>query len=318
MIPALLYGSVLFSQNIDSLRTDRAVLSFVRSLDKYYKNLYIVPPKPVLGLEDYEARYREFGSEVYEKADFDGNGLTDLLFNGYLTNNEENHDCRRVSFVVLSFGNDSFRVKDIKLGSFTQFFAARKIILGGQNCIATLNSDWGYKDKNVKNIHNRLDTLAYVLDEFIERTKPNMDTIKKIEYCVGGGLGFFQGLKLSITDTISIMGCERSLPDMVSVIDSGGVFRMRTDYVANSRIWGLLRHIDISHLANHYEVPWTDALEGSLTITYNNGTVKQIDDYGLIGTYGLAALQRTLIGVRNLKHWKKIKEYDERTSICDY
>jgi hypothetical protein len=317
LLLALLDTSQLFCQNIDSLRTKEEVLSFVRKLNPIYSNVYIDPPKPVFGLDDYQARIKSFGSFAYEKADFDGNGLTDLLFNGYVDDYEGNKECKRFAFVVLSFGKDSFQIKELTQGHFIQFFAARKIPIEGNNCIVTLNVEGEFiDDSKVYVYHNITDTLNYVAGEFIERCAPNKDTIDKIEFCAFGGLGFFAGIKLSITDTFCIMESGTSLQKPHSTIDSGGIFQTTLDWATHAKILGLLQNIDFTHLKDDYQVSWSDDLFGLLKITYNKNKVKVIKDYGLIGTYGLAALQNVLIELRDSQHWKLIKQISDDYLFC--
>jgi hypothetical protein len=314
LLLALFCTSNAFSQTIDRLKTDEEVLGFVRNLNEYNKKLYILPPKPVFGLQDYVSKIRKFGSMAYEKADFDNNGQTDLLFNGYSDDDRGNQTCRRRSLVVLSFGKDSFRIRELTNGHFIEFFTARKIRLGEKNCIVifTIVQDNPESGKGL----DRIDTLTYVADEFIEKTLPDNDSVTKIEFCASGGF-FFQGLRLTMTSANSIMERDVSLRSKDTKIDNGGTFQAKIDALTSAKILELLKYIDIWHLKDDYEVGWTDDLTGVLTITYQNGKVKRIKDYGMIGTYGLAALQRTLIDLRDSQHWVKIAPARDEIIFCN-
>jgi hypothetical protein len=68
LILAFLYPSFLFSQTIDSLKTDKEVLTFVRNLNEYGNKLFISPPKRVAGVQDYEKGIMDFGSPDPTKA----------------------------------------------------------------------------------------------------------------------------------------------------------------------------------------------------------------------------------------------------------
>jgi hypothetical protein len=300
----------VFSQSIDSLRTDEQVVKFVRGLNQYYQNLSIVPSKHIYSALNHDSLTKCYPKIPYVKADFDGNGSTDLLFNGYDVNGAD-EVCSIISFIVLSFGRDSFAIKELTQGSFIDFFSAKKIVLDGKVYIETLKIQTQRNDS----IEFRKDTLTYLCNEFVEKSLPNQDTIKRIEYCAWGGL-IFGGLHLIITDSFTVLTNGRCIGRPKSTMDSGGYFQTNIDAHAYRNIVGLLRNMDFIHLKEEYEVRWTDDLWGILTITYNEGKIKKVRDYGLIGTYGLAALQRMLFDLRESQHWEKIKEFDEGLIIC--
>lgn len=49
----------------------------------------------------------------------------------------------------------------------------------------------------------------------------------------------------------------------------------------------------------------TDDQTSSLKITFNNGNIKTISDYGMIGTYGLKILYGKLAELRFNQKWQK-------------
>jgi hypothetical protein len=309
-------GSMSYARNIDSLKTDAEVLSFVRNLNDYYKYLYFIPPKPVLGEKTYQYYLKKFGSNPFEKADFDNNGQTDLLFNGYLGDDVGNKTCQRISFVVLAFGKDSFQVKELTLGVFIEFLIARSILIDGKNYIKVFQIERDFDDrKQISILHNRIDTLVCKYDEFVEKSNPEEVTIEKIEFCAFGGLTF-TGMNCTITDSLSVLEIASVISTPKSLMDSGGVFQTRLDSSTSSKIFGLLKCIGFQHLKRAYKVSWTDALEGLIRITYDNGKVKDINDYGIIGTYGLAALQRNLMELTTSQHWKKTGDVDSPIIFC--
>jgi len=54
---------------------------------------------------------------------------------------------------------------------------------------------------------------------------------------------------------------------------------------------------------NSYRVSWTDDQTSTLKITYDNGKVKTIRDYGLIGTFGLSQAYKLLFDLRGSQPW---------------
>jgi hypothetical protein len=65
----------------------------------------------------------------------------------------------------------------------------------------------------------------------------------------------------------------------------------------------VLKQIGFERLKKSYAVRWTDDQTGTLTITYNNGKIKKISDYGMRGTHGLRYLYGLLISLRTNQNW---------------
>ena len=55
-----------------------------------------------------------------------------------------------------------------------------------------------------------------------------------------------------------------------------------------------------------YYVDWTDDQDCTLKVVYDNNKVKEVRDYGLIGTFGLKKLYQQLFELRFNQDWKKI------------
>ena len=67
----------------------------------------------------------------------------------------------------------------------------------------------------------------------------------------------------------------------------------------------ILNYCEFDNLDKEYTVMHTDDQTGDLKITYNNGKVKTISDYGMIGTYGLKILYKKLAELRFNQKWRK-------------
>jgi len=226
-VVVLIFSSPAFSQKIDSLRTDAEVEAFLKSLPEDYRNVHITPAGEGAEKNDL-APIKEFEAKAYEKADFDHNGYTDLLFNGYMYNSPR-------SFVVMSYGKDSFQVKNLSMSHYPDLFAAKILIL-----------------------------------------------------------------------------------DRQPRIDSGGFFAARMDPAQMGRINGILNYINFPRMDRYYAVSWTDDIEGGLIIYYDDDKKKEVHDYGMIGTYGLAALQRAFFELARTQQWEKRAPDDGRVITCSY
>jgi len=303
-------GSLAFSQKIDSLKTDGEVLDFVRSIDSVHKNVFIVRPKPVSDEDFYNEQGKKNRIVAWQKADFDNNGRIDLLFNGFFDGYAGNHFCTIISFVVLAYGTDSFQIKELNKEIFSHYFSATGLVINGRNYIKVIDY---VSTRTADTLVKKTDTLMYAFDNFIEKSEPRDYNIEKIEFCAFGGGPFFETRKLAITQDSIIMLKLKFPKDGNFFVET---FRCKMDSTTGSNIYGILKQIDFPHLKENYAVGWTDDIVGDLKITYNKGKIKKITDYGLIGTYGLAALQEIFIDMEKDQHWEKVNQVEELL-FCD-
>jgi hypothetical protein len=248
-----------------------------------------VTPHRVDTIPAYKKFIDSFQIQPFEKVDLDGNGFTDLLFNG----NEAAKPNKRspiLSIAVLSFGNDSFLVKNLPLHTLsTEYFAARVLHFDGQPALQTVNTRWSEQGPECWN------------DTLIEKTKPVKHHIEKIDYAIG--FSQLPGGNL----TLKIVGdSARLIKDIwfgLDGLDNGGFFLAKLDWSTELRLYSLLAQMDFSHLKDTYNVTYSDASSGLLHITYDSGRQKTITDRGLTGTYALAELEDLLYNLQKTQHW---------------
>jgi hypothetical protein len=297
------------ADSIDSLNNDDQVLAFVR---KAYANqqIFFHPTKFIYGDRDHERKAREFGAHPYEKADLDNDGYTDLLFNGYEGQSDSN-----IPLVLVIFCNNGnkLRVERLPDEIFFDFFAAKILRIDDQTCLHALQisrkrrEEWRPGSRRVKLIdytERRSDTLVWFQNCFIERERPVEHHIEKIRYYLGGGSSPISDIRLTIiVDSVKLEKTTDGIPS--TPLDSGGVFTCRLDSASRDLLYSLLRYIDFPHLKENYQMRGTDAATGILEITYDRGKKKVIEDYGAMGTYGLAALETLLSGLVKSQDWTK-------------
>ena len=72
----------------------------------------------------------------------------------------------------------------------------------------------------------------------------------------------------------------------------------------NDKDWEYLessiKYLKTETLKDKYSVNWTDDKTGYLTIYYTDGDKKEIEDYGMVGTFGLSILFDFLYELRKL------------------
>jgi pimeloyl-ACP methyl ester carboxylesterase len=300
---------------IDSLRTDAQVVEFIRRFESTSNNFSLVPPRPLSPGQDSDQR-RQFGTPSWEKADFDGNGTTDLLINGYELSAGQSSvtSC----YVLLSFGRDSIRIIRLFNASY-QFLVAKKLLIDGHNDIVIRYRPPIRVPEAGKDLFrsNGSDTLTYRFGHFIERTRPSPPLpIRELRYCVWGALSPDPGYGFTIHGD-SIRYLRPPSVDMdFRPIDSGEISLARLDAATASQLYSLLDYLDIPSLRENYSVPWTDTGVSTLKIDYQDGMSVRIDDYGSLGTFGLLALYQFLGGLIDSQHWTRIASVPQFTSPC--
>ena len=310
----LLFSTTTFlahTQTINNLQTNEQVQSFIKTLDSSYSGVSIIRPEPILEYYELVDSLTRFGASPWEKADFDNNGLTDLLFNGFNTDTLNGYYCSRLSIAILDMGNGSFRVKPLNLYNYQDYFAARTITINNKAYINTCR--FAYQDNEAHTAYEAKyehDTLTYTFDEFIELSKPGNYAIEGIRYCSKTGFRLEQGYRIDIygdsaileTGPVPLFGSDSMEP--------GHIAKARIDTATWSRIKAILQYMDCSHLKEFYRAPWTHGIPASLRIKYDGGKIKKISDYGLKGTYGLKVMHNLLADLKKTLHWKVFKSTD--------
>ena len=85
--------------------------------------------------------------------------------------------------------------------------------------------------------------------------------------------------------------------------DKSGKFKGQIKEKEFSRLIDLLQETDFVNLKDKYKVNRTDHQTAFLTITYDDGKIKKIEDYGLKGTDELVKLYKFLFDLRENQEW---------------
>lgn len=138
-----------------------------------------------------------------------------------------------------------------------------------------------------------IDTVSIKYDHLIPYTEnPSEHEVSRIEfktdYCFGPCPVF--ELNINRNGEVDYDGIDH-------VIKKGNhILRINTkdwDYLET-----LMKHIKIEELQENYNVMWTDDQTGYLKVFFKDGDIKQIEDYGMVGTFGLSILFDFLFELR--------------------
>jgi hypothetical protein len=226
------------------------------------------------------------------KADFDGNGYTDMLIS-YSTGN--NH-----IICIMDSSNNAFRTRDVII-SWDQECVFPEVLQLRESPAIILRErvepDWS---KPKKPGLLRADTLFFKFGGFVEyNRRPSGHNIQQIKYTTTRCYGKCPAFELTINQDRSAV-FNALYDNKIS-----GIFNGTIDQVRYRDLVDLLNYLNFSKLKNSYSVNWTDMQSCTLKITYDNGKVKTIYDYGLIGTHGLNRAYVQLFDLTKSQEWKK-------------
>jgi hypothetical protein len=266
------------SNIIDTITTLDQAERLVASLDEKRFQIFKLVDPPAFEGERCNTLAREANVKAWAKADFDGNGLTDLLVNG--------RDYHPTVVAVMAHADNRLAFKLI----------TRR---GTQQCgFAYVSAEKETPLIRFREGDRQL-TLIYRFGDFFELNEsPSDHTIQKIVYetstCYGSCPSFELVLNADGTATYHAKNHNKQK----------GRFRGEISKQNFDRVAAALNHIEFTRLADNYSVPWTDDQQSILKITYDGGKTKTIRDYGLVGTYGLARVYDMLFSLRESEAWK--------------
>ncbi|MCU7617590.1 DUF6438 domain-containing protein [Chryseobacterium sp. PBS4-4] len=286
--------SLFYSQDkkvfnkIDSLNTAKEVQEFLDN-DKNKINYYLNVEDRI----DYDRYCTLIADSLnlnqkWQKADFDSNGLTDLLVTG------KTSDAAKTIYILDK--GDHFESKNLSKG---QLF---------EQCSFSIVKDHTIEYHSVK-ILNRYgftkrltENLVYRFGEFIEENKiPERHNILEIQFETSGSHWNKSVLKMEIVSNRDVTWISRNDGFLTT-----GVYTTKLSKEKFKEIVDLLNYINFENLADEYEVGYSDAATIYLKVTYDNFKVKNIRDTGGMGTRGLRKLYDILDDLKGNQQWTKL------------
>ncbi|WP_415324848.1 hypothetical protein [Chryseobacterium sp. MMS23-Vi53] len=217
--------------------------------------------------------------QTWGKADFDNNGLTDVLVTGT--------DSEGAKTIYILDKGDHFESKNVSKGKLYEQceFSAVKNNKIEYYSVKVLDR-YGSLSKLIK------ENLIYKNGDFIEENpNPKRHNILEIEFITRGSHWDRSTTKIEII----------SNRDITWTLDDDEYRKTYFSQLSKEKfkeIIDLLNYIDFENLADDYSVGYSDAGTTTLKITYDNLKVKTINDYGGMGTRGLRKLYDSLLDLK--------------------
>lgn len=283
--------TTLLANKIDSINTVQQVEQFLQQIDSKL-NRFSVGTIKTLYQEGWQQQLaKKLNVQAWQKIDFNQDKLTDLFVYGLL-------DQHPYLLVVIDEGN-SFKIWSPQKMIVNNILYFPVIDLGQPGVMLVLHHIEDNLD-SYKGNRIRKDSLVYKLGDFIE---PNFNitrhNIKKIEYATSRCFG-----TCPVFD-VTIQSDRSSTYHAIEFTDIKGVFSTKIDSGSYHKMLELLLYIDFANLKNQYAVNFTDAPSCTLIITYDQGKIKTIHDYGKNGSLGLRLLYTQLFDLTKNQVWVK-------------
>lgn len=273
----------VFRNRIDAITSSKDIERLLKQIDPSFSTFRVND-----SLQFSDARCKCLSDSLqckpWTKADFDGNGFTDLL----VTGNWDDH----AVFCILDLGYNKFVVNRLTRKIFQRctFPVVKRI--DSTNIILYYSFD----ETGTTVI---ADTLIYKFGDFVEyNPRPKYYNIERISFSTTECFGMCPQFSIDIDSS------RTSTYDAIKYNKKSGKFTATIDESIFQKLFSFLNYINFPQLKNNYSVNWTDDQSCTLTVTYNNGQVKTIHDYGLLGTFGLNRLYQKLFGLRDNQDWK--------------
>ena len=276
-----------FNNKIDDVKTVDDIDKLLDYIDKKRFETYIIKENLEFETVACGDLAKEIQAKSWTKADFDNNGYTDILIIG---------ESGRDSVVVLDIGKNNFVYKNLTKEIFPQ--CSLPVVVNKENQALINYYEDGKYYKNGTQLNPKV--LIYKFWDFVEiNSSFQTHQIEKIEYKTSGCFGTCPAFELTIDSNKNA-----TFKPVAFNKKKKGTFKGTIRNFEYDELTGLLNYIDFPNLKDSYAVNWTDDQSSQLIVTYDGGKVKKINDYGLIGTFGLSRVYKMLFYLRDNQSWK--------------
>ncbi len=273
-----------FSQTINQIDSREKAEKFIAANFKYYDHKY----------DSFEISAFDPGYDNFKNGDFDHDGKPDLLAFGVAHFTSDKMKYKQSEIVIIV--NDGRRA--IKVNFPDRFFIhfgggvlpdTKVICIGDKDYIEIKYNVRIGEDKSLA----ACDTI-FVMNRqvMLFTSKPQSQAITRLEFKTDHCLGPCPVFEIAIDEHLKVEY------NGIEFVDKKDEYRLQIDKQDWEYLVSLLNNIKIQDLNEEYSVRWTDDQTGSLTVFFKGGTKKEIEDYGLRGTFGLSVLYMYLFELR--------------------
>lgn len=304
---------------IDNLKSKSEIENFIQKSDTNYRKYELKNLQEFSRSNSNDSINKILANKLnvktnFTKTDFDNNGYTDLLVIG------DNHDCTSFTpgiegkescsfspIVLMNYGKNKTKIFRVDM-EWGKSIVPKVEYVNSQPFLVIYHQK--IKDWEKKLYEQSKKILTFKFGNFIEYNEnPKNNKISKIEFATSGCFGTCPVYKLTLNrDSLSIFNAQYYNFNKNREVTYGkeeGVFTTTINKMEFDKLEEILNYCNFDNLDKEYSVMHTDDQRGDLKITFNNGKVKTISDYGMIGTNGLKILYEKLAELRFNQKWRK-------------
>ena len=297
----------VFGNAIDSLKTNEDVLVFFRSIDEkmrddLFRKLEIRSTDSIIKHYNCDGIFEKWKAANWEKTDFNRDGNTDIIAILYWSPRSQYSISEYEIYIAIDKGNNTFKLTRLTRGNFSNCEVAKPSTIGNDQVLLYYHKkDWQGNTNNYGDTYSakQTDTLIFKDDGFIEwNTRPAHYEVRSIIFKTYGCFGSCPVFEMKINDngkaTFNAIAYNKQKGRFTTIIKKENL----------SEIISLINYIDLKKLKDQYTVSWTDDAGCNLIVKFNDGSVKKIYDYGMIGSFGLSRLYELFEQLRENQDWK--------------
>jgi len=300
----LLSAQIVAANAIDDLKTDSDVLNLLVKLDTNFLShgkpyIEILPTNKLIPTLKCGDVARQWDVKTWEKVDFNLDSLTDLLVT--VKNGESAY-----VYAIIDNGHGALKLLRLSRGCSGDCQMAKPIVIDNKQMLLFYSQKFRFDGNRfdfTKKVE-QIDTLIYLYDDFTEfSSKPANYDVKSIFIKTTGCYGTCPIFQLTVfADGNAVYNADQYNP-------KAGNFKGIISGDKVSQLFSLVNYIDIKKLKDDYEVSWSDDQTAYIKIEFSDGSVKAVNDYGMIGTFGLSNLYSLLFDLRNTERWTPTNTY---------
>lgn len=312
---------------VDELNTNDAVEEFIQTADTNFRQFYLRPFKDLdmYGNGECDSKRDSIFNILVNKykidknfckTDFDKNGYTDLLVMGrweYPVSGSLNQKKYIENFyVIMNFGHNPAKVLNVGRGSILPIL--RKIKGDDFLDLHRQVQDYDYSGSSKKVAHDSTTVLKWTSIGFAEYNPAPKDyKIETIQFNSGPCYGQCPVYEFTIyKNGLAIFYADYyNFPNEYYTCKRNTVYSSNIKHKDINNLFYHLNYLDFPTLENSFSIGGSDMSKALLIITYDNGKVKMISDYGLSGTYGLRTLYAFMQDLRFNQEWKEVDKPKE-------
>jgi len=284
LLSILIIPTICSSQLLTQIKTKEQAENFIKENFNYYDDKY-----DSFVIDSVDSNFDNF-----KEGDFNHDGIKDLLVFG--TANIATQPAYSEDEIVIIIGGERKPRKakfpyGFFLGPGVHIIPYPKVInIGQKDFILIKYNVVSHKQQISKTFY---DTFFVKNDHLMLFTnKPSARAITAIGFRTTTCYGTCPVFELTIHKSLDVEY------NGIKYVEKEGEYRLKIDSYDWDYLTELIGNLKIENLKDNYSVGWTDDQTGFLTVVFKDGDKKQIEDYGLSGTFGLTVLYAYLFELR--------------------